>query len=554
MALLTVPFIFTQDDLLDTAGFLRAAQERGYQITLDTLQFLHVHGLLVPLYRVSDTAVEGRRIDVGQVALGMNPRGWVLQAAIDGRLRDPMEEGYSVAWPYSRPVGEENRRWWNGFVYSSWQLVDLHDAMRRYSVVRHGWHRCHHRQEVRRRKATLALSALSPRFLPAVLGRLSFPPGTDEEALWRFRSEASTLSLLRVAGLQPAELRPYAEDLLGFASARDPLARLLPLLRHFSFHGWSKLRGEPLDCMWHRVAAEILLQAHDDLAVAGHVDPLPDLTGETWHSSLHDRLTPQYAEAETLERALGDFGLSPYPRVIVLVEGETELNHIPRLLAEFGLTLPQQVRVQRCKGSNVSPQLIARYGVTPRVGRRLPDGWLLDATTTALVIAMDAENRWATPEKCEGERRTLLNAIREEVRSQDADIPDDFLEFLVTVQTWGDDKYELANFTDDELVAAIAQLAGETLNTASPTWRERLRQHLAEARQNHDDIKVPLGRTRLKVGKVELAEALWPTLRHKLEAELAAGRPETPVVKLASTVRAKFVEASGIRAMKTPEP
>ena len=94
-----------------------------------------------------------------------------------------------------------------------------------------------------------------------------------------------------------------------------------------SYKGWSKLHGEPLDAMWKRVAAEVLLRAHEDLATAGQVTPLPDLTGETWWTYLHDRLSVRHEEAETLERALGDFGLSPYPRVILLVEGETELLH-----------------------------------------------------------------------------------------------------------------------------------------------------------------------------------------------------------------------------------
>lgn len=551
LELTRIPFIFVQDDLLDTEGFLRVAKERGYDVSLDVLYQLYVRGLLIPLYRVSDTSAEGRKIAIPETIFGMNPRGWVLHAAADGRLRDPLEEGCSVAWPFRRPDDIDSRKWWNGFVYSSWQLVDLHDALRRYSVARAGWYVRQHAVEVRRRRALLALCALSPRFLPTVLGRVRGSYDRDDEALWRFRREAPTRDLLSVAGFDPEDLQPYAEMLLGFAGARDPLVKLMPLLRHFSFQGWSKLRGEPLDCMWHRVAAEVLLLAHDDLAGAGDLEPLPDLTGSTWHVALHDRLTPQYDEAETLERALGDFGLSPHPRVIVLVEGDTELLHVPRLLAEFGLTQPQQVRVQRCEGSRVNPQLIARYGVTPRVGRPLPDGWFLDATTTAMVIAMDAENRWATAEKREQERRTLLAAIREEIEAQGASIRDDFLEFLVTVHTWGADKYELANFTDQELVEAIGRLMSGNPQPPQPGWEAALYAELEKARISHVDIKVPLGRARVMVSKVRLAEELWPVLLRKLETELVENNVVTPVVRLVLDIRDRFVRASGIRAMQS---
>ncbi|MFJ3998250.1 hypothetical protein [Streptomyces parvus] len=551
--LLKIPFAFTQDELLDTGSFIRKAKERGHNLRLETLQALHNHGLLVPLYRVSDTPVEGRQVDVGNVLLERNPRGWVMGAAQEGRLRDPRQEGYSAAWPYVRPDGVDARSWWNGFIYSSWQLIGLNEALVRYGIVRQAdiW-------PIRRPASgihpmVLALVALSPRYLGSILGRINLPGGVEEKELWRFRSGFPTEELLRLSGFNPAGLRGYAETLLAQAHSRDPLVKWLPLVRHTSYSGWSKMKADPLDCMWKRVAAEVLLQAHDDLAEDGLVEPLPVLTGEGWWTPLHDRWNPRYEEAATLERALGDFGLSPHPKVIVLVEGETELIHVPRLLAELGLTDPQQVRVQRCKGSKVSPQLIARYGVTPRVGRRVGDVWLLDATPTALVVAMDAENKWATPEKCEAERQALLAAVQEEARSQGAEIPEDYLDFLVTVRVWGEDKYELANFTDDELIPAIAHVADREPEADSLEWRARMRQFLEESRAVHHDIKVPIGRMRIKVDKVAMAEALWPVLRGKLEREFSEPVPATPVIDLAKRVYDVCQRISGIRAMRVPD-
>jgi hypothetical protein len=256
-----------------------------------------------------------------------------------------------------------------------------------------------------------------------------------------------------------------------------------------------------------------------------------------------------YDEAETLERALGDFGLSPHPRVIVLVEGDTEFLHLPKLLNEIGLGQPQQVRVQRCEGSKVNPQLIARYGVTPRVGVPIADGWLLNATTTALVIAMDEENKWDTAAKRANERRILMKSIREEVEAQGASISDDFLEFLVTVQTWGADKYELANFTDDELVEAVDRVKSGDSNPPAPGWRERLYAKLAEARREHWDVKRPLGQAGVTVSKVRLAEELWPVLRRKLEAEFSENTPTTPIIRLLVDIRERYIRATGVRAM-----
>lgn len=92
LTLLSMPFIFTQDELLTSRDFLKKAKERGYDLSLDRLQQLHRHSLLVPFYRVTDTAVEGRRIDV-EVVGNYNIRLWAFQAAAEGRQRDPAAEG-----------------------------------------------------------------------------------------------------------------------------------------------------------------------------------------------------------------------------------------------------------------------------------------------------------------------------------------------------------------------------------------------------------------------------------------------------------------------------
>lgn len=551
LAILEIPYVFTQDDLLTTENFLRAAKDRGHRLSLDDLQEFHRHRLLIPLYRVSDISVSGRRVTVPHRP-EMNVRGWAFQAASEGRLRDSADEGYSAAWPYRRPADETSDKWWNGFVYSSWQLLNVSAAVNEYEFVKMGWDLPPkvHERTARERGITLALCALATHVLPGILGRLSMPSGLDEAGLRQNRATADVLQLLAIAGFDPADLQDEANTLL-LHTQGEPLAKWVPLLRYASYKGWSKLRGEPLDAMWRRVAAEILLRAHEELAADGVVDPLPDLTGSSWHSAQHDRLTPRYEEAQTLERALAELGLSPHPKVILLLEGETELYHVPKLLAEFGVTQPQDVRVQRTKGSKINAHLIARYGVTPRVGRKLDDRWLLNASPTALVIAMDPENHFATKDKRNEELRKLQDAVREEVRFQDADIGQDELDFLVRIRVWGDDSYELANFTDEELVPAITKLARaqDNQDVKDRGWEQRLRAELQSARADHKDIKFVFQRMKMREDKVKLATLLWPTLLSKCELEYASGKVQTPVLNLAVEIREMITRLNGTFAI-----
>ena len=45
LAVLTLPYVFTQDRLLSADEFIKAAEERGYKITLSDLQVLHSNRL-----------------------------------------------------------------------------------------------------------------------------------------------------------------------------------------------------------------------------------------------------------------------------------------------------------------------------------------------------------------------------------------------------------------------------------------------------------------------------------------------------------------------------
>ncbi|MGW4591716.1 hypothetical protein ACWEKJ_30735 [Amycolatopsis thermoflava] len=551
LPLLTTPYVFTQDRLLTTGEFLRAARERGHILTLDDLQDFHHHRLLQPLYHVADDAIEELRIPVVSPSMNINVTRWTFEAAADGRLRDGAED-CSAARPFKRPADEQSSGWWNGFVYSSWQSLHVGDAVSDYQFVRSG------RQVppgvrqrlAQQRRMTLALAALATPYLPGVLGRLNLPAGVDEKGLRVYRADADVPGLLRTAGFDPADLAPEADFLL-MQTQNDPLAKWLPLVRHASYRGWSRLRGDPLDAMWRRTAAEVLLRAHEELATAGVVEPLPDLTGASWHAPQHDRLTPRFEEAQTLERALAELGLSPHPKVILLLEGETERYHVPRLLAEFGVASHQDVRVQHAKSSKINAHLIARYGATPRVGRKLGDRWLLDASPTALLIAMDPENHFATPAQRDRVRRNLQEAIREEVRYQDAEISQADLDFLVRIRVWGDDKYELANFADDDLLPAVTRLAERQGNprVSSATWEQDVRAEIQMARVKHHDVKVPLGRLGIREDKGELARLLWPVLRDKCESEFVSGTVRTPVLELVLEVKEMVAHLTGTFAI-----
>lgn len=400
------------------------------------------------------------------------------------------------------------------------------------------------------------MAALSARFLPSIVGQVTYRDGAEREALLAARYDVDATARLVAAAFPVERLRSAAEFLLSRAHTYDPMREWWDLVRHSDASGWFRLRGGALEAVWQRIAAEVFLRAHEELTSLGTLDPLPETSDpHMWHP-LQERIGLQ-PDSDGVHRSLARVGLSPEPSVVLVLEGQTEMVHAPALLDALGISKPQQVRVINQRTSSDRPNQLARY-VAPRLGRVRGDRQLIEAGPTALVIAMDAEGRyWGTPEARERHLRELRGTVRQEVAVQGGTITDHELEILVQLHTWGDQKYELANFTDEELETAIAQVlrANPDAARSEAAWAPRLRADIEYAREGMLDIGVVFGRIQQQVSKVELAEVLLPVLIAKLEHESAPEHVHPPVLDLVYDL-ARLVNrlSGGGYSLETPVP
>jgi hypothetical protein len=410
LALLRLPYAFTQDLLLRSEEFVEEAERMNLTTSREELEELRRLALLVPLFRVDDEHSEGH-----VVSIPTTDRSDVAAYARSGQVRDPTADPEPNAFPIEPARHTDDGRYWDGYYFARWQLLTLS-----YAQIDLQWHRRGDALDQLREKATrlrqqsILLSALAPRHLPGIWGQESLPGGSDFNAFRNAKFGITDEARIQLAGAQPQELLGPAEFFLSSAHGHDPLIDWWPLIRHSDYRGWEKLTGTALYSLWQRIAAEILLRAHEHLAEAQLVDPLPAETEGHFWKPLYDRISAR--EADGLDQALGSLGLSPHPRVMLIVEGETELLHVSRLLEEFGIARPNRVRVLNLQGSNKSPRELARYVTAPRLGQVKFGRQYLAATPTALYIAMDPENLWKSEETRAQERENIQAAIREEHR------------------------------------------------------------------------------------------------------------------------------------------
>jgi hypothetical protein len=185
-------------------------------------------------------------------------------------------------------------------------------------------------------KLAIVLTAVEPRYLPNLdpeFIQLSNVPDISDWAEYR----ASFEPVRTQAWLScPAEqIRKDAEFLLLMrAHRRDPVGNdWSQLMRRAPAKSRKHLKDAALVAMDDRIAAEILLRFYEDLALRGHAEPLPDLSGAMgWHP-LHERLSYR---KHTLDESLTDLGVSPHARVVLRLEGETEVYHDPLIWRMLG--------------------------------------------------------------------------------------------------------------------------------------------------------------------------------------------------------------------------
>ena len=542
LPLLDLPFVFSQVPLMSSGQLREEASKRWDQrVSIDDLEKLHQLGLLTPLYRADDD----RETGILQIP-HQDDRSKIARYAREGLIRDPQAED-PLLWPHRRP-DDASEDWWDAFFYSQWQLLGLRDALRQRDnlrVVPEEEER-YRASSARQRHEHVALAALSARFFPSIVGRVTYRDGAERESLIAARYDVDVAARLTAAGFPAHQLRPTAEFLLSRAHTHDPMRGWWDLARHSDASGWFRLRGGALEAVWQRIAAEVLLRAHEELASGGALDSLP-VTGDphAWHPLL-ERIGLQ-PESDGIHRSLARLGLSPEPRVVLVLEGQTEMVHLPVLLDALGIGKPQQVRVINQRTSSDRPSQLARY-VAPRLGRVRADHQLIEGGPTALVVAMDAEGPiWGTQTARDRHIGELRDIVRREVADQGGTLTDRELEILVRLHTWGDQKYELANFTDDELETAITAVlrANPDEIRAGADWSSRLGSDIEYARERCLDIEVVFERIRQRVSKVELAEELTPILLAKLEQADLPDHPRPPVLNLVYDLVALVNRLSG---------
>jgi hypothetical protein len=509
------PYAFSQRHLLTTAEFGREAARRGCDLDAGQLEAFHRGGVLVPLLQLNGIPQPIGRID----AQGHHQ---LLTAARDGALQDPRLAGYAP-WGRFRHRTGRLPLYTRYFLYSWWQLLAVpqlqrvQDSLRprpRRGLPRRTYYLRNPGEEVTSLPLLALLTRLEPVYLTGIRLRVHgglHPKGLDEwhREYVNFQRDFDPVAAMRDLGVTPSEVQDMAEGLITQTWFFDPLRQWLPLVRNMNPDKWEDLSGPALSAIDSRVAAEVLLQFYEDLAHANAAEPLPEIPSMESHP-LHERIKRQ---AEELDPQLTNFGLSPVPSVLVVLEGPSDLILMRLTMQLMGIRVVRNfIELVESGGADVELTLLAGFASEPDPGRVLEDHVVLRRPTTRLLRVVDEEGKSSSAAGRAAVKRVLVERIRAGLRYRGGPVlhPDD-LEKLVEVYSWGPLPMEFANFTDRELATAISRLR-RPATSVTPAQLAVARKATMPGRALKNLLKGPP-----KIEKTDLAEALWPALQRRIE-------------------------------------
>lgn len=541
--LLGLPYPFSQLDLLTASDFAKLAEQRRCRATRSlpsvdalVLEELHSCGVLVPLFRVDPTPdMDAQHIDLSTSLTAQHVHTGaiveLLRGAAEGRAHDPAAEDF-IPWPKDRqwvsgPLAE------SGCLYSRHQLLGLDVAMGFVAELESrliedipSWHldetslpNAPTREALGSwRSLAIILSALDTYYWPRVTHGV-----LHGLAVWRTAVETfDPAEMLRWLDLPLDLIERQATSLRAAASLCDDTGDFYELIRRAKADAWKSLRGDAAVAMDYRLAADVLDRYAEELNPGNGYSAMPGVPLSQQGLS---------GRPQSLDAALTGLRLSPFPSLVIGVEGDTEYRLVPRVMTLLGIQWDRnRIEIVDFGGTDRDLSLLARHAVEPVLGRDFGRGVVLDRPLTRFLVMTDAENRYTHADDRRYQRRLLLDSLTQNVPE---DLRADYYSNtrrgrIVEIYTWGRLPFEFAHFTDQELADAMLSIA----KVPYPHDRARLIRGLSMQRTQSPapDVEKVFWRSS-GLRKTTLADALWPVLEHKINRATQDGQKGPAVMQ-----------------------
>lgn len=278
------------------------------------------------------------------------------------------------------------------------------------------------------------LLLIQDRYLPIIRKRFAGGSGVDFDEQWdkwfEWTQKFDPETILKKSGFTVEQIKNWRLHFAAQASFVDPLRNWYILIQHIPYSKREKLKRDALLAQDYYEIVDMLGRFLFDLTGEKQLDA-DDLTNGmrgSWKKRRYGREV-DYKNREVLQKVVTEYGINPQDKVLLIVEGPTEQEAIPRIAQAMGFDFENLgIRTFPLKGAGE---------IVPKRSEKLLE-YLAIATITTPYIILDNHHE--------------VEKTLKRLKGLGLNITED------NYHIWNKE-FEEDNFSDDEVLQQVIQQA-----------------------------------------------------------------------------------------------
>jgi hypothetical protein len=434
---------FYQNFPLEVDKFIDYCKERGINVNRRYLEYLEKEGLFRPImrvdsYYVNNTADRKKKYETGHVIDPCQKEFVPWNNFYEKRERYREEIVHSYYHPYQ--------------IYSLNRVLETRSrALTRFNIIPQN-----DESVVNIRKKEKFMS--------------DYLPNNLYERWYDFQKRIVQKEIVSALGLETKDIDDYRGLIGSYGLFIDPLKEWYDLIKYITYGKRQKLKGKALLAQDFYIISDMLALLLEDLTGKKQLETgsISDTMRGRGKVRVYDKEL-NYVDRDVLIKLLREYGINPRPRLVLIVEGDTEEVAFPIIANAMGIPLERYgIQIINIQGVDKHPRELIVHHSTPDIYQEDKEYYIHPERTKVFLIFDNEGNKgsWIkkfikNPNKeIEGMMEDVLRSIKQKKKNTSAKTEEIFHKHTVKYYIWTN-SFEYDNILDNEELSSELNKYGE---------------------------------------------------------------------------------------------
>jgi hypothetical protein len=474
---------FYQNFPLEVDKFIEYCKERGLNIDRKHFEYLEKEGLFRPImrvdsYYVNNTADLKKKYETGHVIDPCQKEFVPWNNFYEKRERYREEIVHSYYHPYQiyslNRVLETRSR-----ALTRFNIIPQNDEsvvnIRKKEKFMSDYLEIMRKNSKKDEKFVELLLFIQNKYLPLVkqpgyINITGDSPNNLYERWYDFQKRIVQKEIVSALGLETKDIDDYRGLIGSYGLFIDPLKEWYDLIKYIIYGKRQKLKGKALLAQDFYIISDMLALLLEDLTGKKQLETgsISDTMRGRGKVRVYDKEL-NYVDRDVLIKLLREYGINPRPRLVLIVEGDTEEVAFPIIANAMGIPLERYgIQIINIQGVDKHPRELIVHHSTPDIYQEDKEYYIHPERTKVFLIFDNEGNKgsWIkkfikNPNKeIEGMMEDVLRSIKQKKKNTSAKTEEIFHKHTVKYYIWTN-SFEYDNILDNEELSSELNKYGE---------------------------------------------------------------------------------------------